>query len=250
MGRIILAVDSDKRLLSVIENYLTLEGHQVLTSNDVDDALALADQQPPHLILLEVWIPAEADARDFLERFRRERPLPIVLPMARLAATARAFSLEFGFTGYLVKPFRPRELLAHMSAAFRRAGQPDRQGPLVIRAGGISLDKRSRSVMVAARYVDLTPSEFDLLAVLMSSPGRVVSRLDLLEVVQGVRADGNARLIDLHIKNLRSKIELDPHCPRFIQTVYGFGYRFSPQAGEPAPPHGTPARTDLPTSTD
>lgn len=234
MGRIILAVDMERRLLAVIDNYLGLEGYRVLTSSDVDQALELARHQPPDLILLEVWIPAEADARDFLERFRRERPLPIVLPMARLAATARAFSLEFGFTDYLVKPFRPRELLAHMSAAFRRAGQPDRQGPLVIRAGGISLDKRSRSVMVDARSIDLTPSEFDLLAVLMSSPGRVVSRLDLLEVVQGVREDGNARLIDLHIKNLRSKIEMDPHCPRFIQTVYGFGYRFSPQASESA----------------
>src|SRR5512138_332317 len=231
MGNRILALDSDKRLLAVIDNYLTLEGQRVQTSNDVDRALAMAAEQPPDLVLLEVWIPSEADARRFMERYRQARPLPIILPMARLAATARTFSIECGFADYIVKPFRPRDLMAHISAAFRRAGQPDRS-PLVIRAQGITLDKRSRSVMVGAQTIDLTPSEFDLLAVLMSSPGRVVSRQDLLDVVQGVRPDGNARLIDIHIKNLRSKIELDPHCPRYIQTVYGFGYRFSRQATE------------------
>jgi DNA-binding response OmpR family regulator len=233
MGNSILAIDSDKRLLAVIENYLTLEGHRVRTANDVDQALATAAQHPPELILLEVWIPSETDARRFIERYRSTSPLPIILPMARLAASVRAFSMECGLADYIVKPFRPRDLTAHISAAFRRAGQPDRS-PRLISAAGITLDKRSRSVMVGTHYVDLTPSEFDLLAVLMSSPGRVVSRQDLLDVVQGVRPGSNARLIDIHIKNLRSKIELDPHCPRYIQTVYGFGYRFSRQPPEPA----------------
>src|SRR5512144_1481252 len=110
MGNSILAIDSDKRLLAVIENYLTLEGQRVQTASDVDRALAMASEQPPELILLEVWIPSEVDARRFLDCYREARPLPIILPMARLAATARAFSIECGFADYIVKPFRPRDL--------------------------------------------------------------------------------------------------------------------------------------------
>ncbi len=249
MSMTVLAVDAEKRLLSLIKEYLGMEGCRVVAASDVNHALVLARAQPPDLILLEVLIPGAEDARRFLEQYRSERPLPIVLPMSRNAAAARALSVQLGFTDYISKPFRPRDLMAHISAAFRRTGQLDRT-PLLVQAAGVTLDKRSRSVMVGARSVDLTPSEFDLLAVLMSSPGRVVSRIDLLEVLQGIQHDNNARLVDIHIKNLRAKIEPDPHCPRYIQTVYGFGYRFSPQPAEPALPLNAHTSSDLPRSSD
>ncbi len=244
MAMTVLAVDTDKRLLSLVQDYLSMEGYCVLTASDVQQALERARQQPPDLVLLEVMIPSPEEGRHFIERYRSERPLQIILPMSRQVAAARAFCVEFGLTDYIVKPFRPRELMAHISAAFRRTGQLDRT-PLVICASGITLDKRSRTVMLGARYVDLTPSEFDLLAVLMSWPGRVVSRLDLLEVLQGVNHDSNSRLVDIHIKNLRAKIEPDPHCPRYIQTVYGFGYRFSHQPAELAVAPASQRKPDL-----
>ncbi len=244
MAMTVMAVDSDKRLLSLVQDYLSMEGYRVLVASDVQQALRLARQQPPDLVLLEAMIPSAEEARCFLERYGSERPLPIILPMSRQAGTARALSVVFGLTDYIVKPFRPRDLMAHISAAFRRTGQLDRT-PLVVHAGAITLDKRSRSVMVGTRYVDLTPSEFDLLAVLMSSPGRVVSRLDLLEVLQGLNHDNNSRLVDIHIKNLRAKIEFYPHRPRYIQTVYGFGYRFCAQPAESALAPSSQRKPDL-----
>lgn len=125
-------------------------------------------------------------------------------------------------------PPRPRELMARICVAFRRAG--DLELPArVLKVAGVTLDTGDRFVKVGNRYVDLTPSEFELLAVLMSAPGRVISRSDLLEVLRGVRCEGNKRLIDLHVKNLRAKIESDPRSPWYIETVHGFGYRFSRQ---------------------
>ncbi len=244
MAMTVLAIDTDKRLLSLLQDYLGMEGFRVLTASDVQRALERARQQPPDLVLMEVMIPSPQDARRFIERYGNERPLPIILPMSRHADAARALSVELGLTDCIVKPFRPRDLMMHVSAALRRSGQLDRT-PLVVRAGSITLDKRSRSVMVGARSVDLTPSEFDLLAVLMSSPGRVVSRLDLLDVLQGLNHDNNSRLVDIHIKNLRAKIELDPHSPLYIQTVYGFGYRFSHQPAELAVPASGQRKQDL-----
>ncbi len=247
MEMTVLAIDAEMRLLSLIQEYLGMEGYRVMAARDRNQALELARQLTPDLILLEAMIPAPGNARRFLEQYRSERPLPIVLPMSRNASAARALSTQFRLTDYIAKPFRPRDLMAHISAAFRRTGQLDRT-PLVLQAGGITLDKRSHTAMVGAQCVDLTPSEFDLLAVLMSSPGRVVSRLDLLEILQGVYHDNNARLVDIHIKNLRAKIELDPHCPHYIQTVYGFGYRFSHQVTEPPAPVEKHSARELPGS--
>jgi DNA-binding response OmpR family regulator len=126
----------------------------------------------------------------------------------------------------VTKPFRPRELVARVRAVLRRAGNPEPVGN-VLQAADVHLDRETRLVKVQERFVDLTPSEFDLLAALMSSPGRVFSRLDLLDIIQGVRYEGYERTIDTHIKNLRAKIEQDARDPHYIETVYGIGYRFT-----------------------
>lgn len=225
MSKIIMVIDNDQRLLALVENYLGLEGFRVITACNGREALHLARPDPPQLIVLDPMMPAETDCRLFIRAYRSERALPILLLMARLEDAEQVTGLELGAVDYLIKPFRPRELLARIRLAFRHAREPE-QAPKVLEAAGIVLDKGNRFVRVGPRYVDLTPSEFDLLAVLMSAPGCVLSRLDLLDVVQGVHCNGNKRLIDIHIKNLRAKIEPDPHSPRFIETVYGFGYRF------------------------
>jgi len=137
----------------------------------------------------------------------------------------RIVGLELGADDYVTKPFRPRELMARVRAVLRRGNNTEAVGKL-LRAADILVDREARSVQVADRYVDLTPSEFDLLTALMSTPGKVFSRLDLLDILQGVRYEGYERTIDTHIKNLRSKIELDQREPRYIETVYGVGYRF------------------------
>jgi DNA-binding response OmpR family regulator len=131
-----------------------------------------------------------------------------------------------GADDYVTKPFSPRELTARVRAVLRRAGKNPPESE-VIRAADISLDRNSRLVDVSGRQVDLTPSEFDLLATLMASPGRAFSRLDLLDRLQGAAYEGYERTIDVHIRNLRTKIEVDPRHPRYIETVFGIGYRFT-----------------------
>jgi DNA-binding response OmpR family regulator len=136
--------------------------------------------------------------------------------------------LELGADDYVAKPFSPRELMARVRAVLRRTGQSAPQGEL-LRVGEVVLDRGLHSVKVSGSLIDLTPSEFDLLAVLMASPGRAYSRYDLLDQIQGTVYEGYERTIDVHIKNLRKKLETDPRKPRYIETVYGVGYRFAPE---------------------
>ena len=148
-------------------------------------------------------------ATSSLRRYRRDHTTPIILLTARVEEEEQVIGLELGADDYVTKPFRPRELMARVRAVLRRAGQIEPPAK-ILKAAGIILDRDSRSVQVDQRYVDLTPSEFDLLAALMTAPGRVFSRLDLLDIIQGIRYEGYQRTIDLHIKNLRAKIESDP----------------------------------------
>ena len=134
--------------------------------------------------------------------------------------------LEKGVDDYVTKPFKPRELIARVRAVLRRVGKTEPTAE-ILRAGEITLDRDGHTVKVGNQFIDLTPSEFDLLATLMSSPGRAFSRLDLLDRIQGTAYEGYERTIDVHIKNLRSKIEEDPRNPCYVETVYGIGYRFS-----------------------
>jgi len=219
-----MIVDDEKRLVSLVESYLAQEGYRVVSANNGKEALPIASHEKPDLIILDIMMP-EMDGYGFMREHRKEMDTPIILLTARVDDDERVIGLELGADDYITKPFRPRELVARVRAVLRRAGKTEPQGKM-LQVADITLDRDMREVTVASKSVDLTPSEFDLMAALMTTPGRVFSRLDLLDIIQGVRYEGYERTIDTHIKNLRAKIESDPRSPHYIETVYGVGYRF------------------------
>lgn len=224
MAKTIMVVDDEKRLVSLVESYLTQEGYRVVKAFNGNEALTVAQKEHPDLIVLDVMMP-EMDGYEFMRRHRADNNTPIILLTARVDDEEKVIGLEVGADDYMTKPFRPRELVARVKAVLRRAGDKEPSAK-VLKAADIVLDRDSRTVQVGAAFVDLTPSEFDILTALIASPGRVYSRLDLLDIIQGVRYEGYERTIDTHIKNLRGKIEDDPRSPKYIETVYGVGYRF------------------------
>jgi DNA-binding response OmpR family regulator len=221
----ILVVDDKSELRTLLKAYLSQEGFEVVTAGDGQEALYVARHEKPDLIILDLMMP-EMGGYDFMRIFGREADTPIIILTARLEENDRVLGLELGADDYVIKPFSLRELAARVRAVLRRL-EKQTPRPVILRAGSITLDRTARSVNVAEQAVDLTPSEFDLLATLMASPGRVFSRLELLDHLQGAAYEGYERTIDVHIRNLRTKIELDPSNPRYIQTVYGAGYRFA-----------------------
>ena len=225
MANTIMVVDDEKRLVSLLESYFDQEGFRVVKASNGREALFVARQEKPDLIVLDIMMP-EMDGYEFMRLHRKERNTPIILLTAKVEDDDKVIGLELGADDYVTKPFRPRELLARIRAVLRRMGETE---PIaeVLRSSDITLDREGHTVKVGDGYVDLTPSEFDILATLMSTPGRTFSRLDLLDRIQGTAYEGYERTIDVHVKNLRSKIEPDTRSPRYIKTVYGVGYRFS-----------------------
>jgi DNA-binding response OmpR family regulator len=228
MPKTVLVVDDEERLTSLVKTYLEQAGFRAVTARDGHEALFLARQEKPDLIVLDVMMP-EMDGLEFMRLHRKERETPIIMLTAKVEDTDKLLGLEMGADDYVTKPFSPRELIARVRAVLRRAGQstPD---PDVLRAADITLDQAGHIVKVGEQLVSLTPSEFDLLAALISAPSRAFSRLELLDRIQGTAYEGYERTIDVHIKNLRAKIEPDASKPRYIETVYGVGYRFTPDA--------------------
>jgi DNA-binding response OmpR family regulator len=225
MAKTILVVDDEKRLRDMLHAYLVQEGFRVVTAADGQEAMFIARDQRPDLIILDLMMP-EMGGYEFLRSHSRERDTPVIVLTARLEENDKVLGLELGADDYVTKPFSLRELTARVRAVLRRAGEklPDAG---VLSVSDITLDPTSRLVSVGQARVDLTPSEFDLLAVLMSAPGRAFSRSDLLDRLQGMAFEGYERTIDVHIRNLRAKIEPDPRNPRYVETVYGIGYRFT-----------------------
>ena len=220
----ILVVDDEKRLVSLVESYLTQEGYRVATAFNGKEALTVAQKEKPDLIVLDVMMP-KMDGYEFMRKHRAEKNTPIILLTARVDDEEKVIGLEVGADDYMTKPFRPRELVARVRAVLRRAGEKEPTAK-VLKAADIILDRDERTVKVGDKFIELTPSEFDILTALMTSPGRVYSRLDLLDIIQGVRYEGYERTIDTHVKNLRGKIEKNPRSPKYVETVYGVGYRF------------------------
>jgi DNA-binding response OmpR family regulator len=225
MEKTILVVDDEERLVTLLEAYLAQAGFRVVTASNGAQALQAAALQPPDLIVLDVMMP-EMDGYEFMRLYRRNNNVPIILLTAKVEADDRILGLEVGADDYLTKPFRPRELLARIRAVLRRAGAAEPSGER-LSCGEVVVDRHDHAVQVAGRQIDLTPSEFDLLATLISAPGRVFTRTELLDRIQGVAYEGYERTIDVHVKNLRAKIEPEPRKPRIIETVYGIGYRFA-----------------------
>jgi len=225
----ILVVDDEKRVLSLLKAYLTQQGFRVVTASDGSEALEVARREKPGLILLDVMMP-EMDGIEFLRQHRKEDSVPVILLTARIEESDKVIGLELGADDYVTKPFSPRELVARVRAVLRRAGK-DGPRPAQLFSKGLSLDRPKRRVTVDDRPVDLTPSEFEVLASLMTTPGKVFTRFELLDRLHGMAFEGYERSIDLHIKNLRAKIEPEPRSPRYIETVYGVGYRFADEEG-------------------
>jgi DNA-binding response OmpR family regulator len=226
MTKTILVVDDSSSVRNLLRDYLQEQGFRVRKAGDGQEALHVAREAKPDLILLDIMMP-EMDGFDFMRTYRKEHETPIILLTARLEETDKVVGLELGADDYVTKPFNMRELVARIRAVLRRA---ERRPPSeeVLRVGNLNLDRSTRIVTVSGRGVHLTPSEFDLLAILMAAPGRVFSRLDLLESMQGHSFEGVARSIDVHVRNLRKKIEPRPSNPIYVETVFGVGYRFNP----------------------
>jgi DNA-binding response OmpR family regulator len=220
----ILVVDDKANVRTLVREYLSAEGFRVVTAENGQNALYTARQEKPDLILLDIMMP-EMDGFEFIRVYRKESDTPVILLTAKLEESDKVIGLELGADDYITKPFGMRELVARIHTVMRRAGQiPHPSSRLQI--GEVVLDRGTHSVTISEQPVHLTPSEFDLLALLMNAPGRVFSRLDLLEDLQGTSFEGVARTIDVHIRNLRTKIESDPANPHYIETVFGIGYRF------------------------
>lgn len=226
MSKTVLVVDDEERLVSLVKAYLVQEGFRVVTANNGRSALFVARQEKPDLIVLDIMMP-EMDGYEFLRLNQKERNTPVILLTARIEETDKVLGLELGADDYITKPFSPRELTARVRAVLRRMSKTE-TAESVLRAGDLLLDKSGRMCKRNHQTIDLTPSEFDLLACFMANPGRAFSRLDLLEQLQGTAYEGYERTIDVHIRNLRTKIEPDPRNPRYIETLYGIGYRFAP----------------------
>ena len=225
MTKKILVVDDKTELRTLLKSYLTQEGFDVVTANDGQEALYVARHEKPNLIILDLMMP-EMGGYEFMRSYSREADTPVVILTAKIDENDKVLGLELGADDYITKPFSPRELTARVRAVLRRA-EKQSSTQEILRFGVVELDWAGRSTTVNGEPVLLTPSEFSLLATLMASPGRVFSRLELLDRLQGTAYEGYERTIDVHIRNLRAKIEKDASNPQYIETVYGAGYRFA-----------------------
>ncbi|MBC8074485.1 MAG: response regulator transcription factor [Chloroflexales bacterium] len=227
MAQTILVVDDEANLRDMLRVYLEQEGYRVATAANGREALYVARAERPDLIVLDLMMP-ELGGYDFVRAYSKEAATPVIMLTAKVEDQDKIVGLELGADDYVTKPFNVRELIARVRAVLRRT-QQTAATPDLLRVADIVLDRSGRSVHVAERGVDLTPSEFAILATLMAAPGQVFSRLDLLDRMAGEAYEGYERTIDVHIRNLRTKIEPEPRHPRYVETVYGMGYRFAPQ---------------------
>ena len=221
----ILVVDDEPRIAEICRDYLKRTGFEVITAINGDDALALARSRQPDLIVLDLTLPGR-DGLDVTRALRQRSNVPIIMLTARIEESDKLVGLELGADDYLTKPFSPRELVARVRAVLRR-GENATVESEVVRAADVTLDVPRRKTRVGTRSVELTSSEFQLLATLMRQPGRVFTRSQLLDTIRGEEGDSFERAVDAHVKNLRRKIERDPRKPKYLQTVYGVGYRFT-----------------------
>ena len=225
MPRSVLVVDDEPKIVEVVGDYLRSAGFSVTTAADGDGAVASARSRPPDLVVLDLGLPG-MDGLDVARELRQDSPVPIIMLTARGEETDRVVGLELGADDYLVKPFSPRELLARVRAVLRRAeGRLAERERFVV--GDVAIDTGRREVTVGDRAVDLTATEFDLLVQLAREPGRVFTRAQLLDALHGVVVESYERTVDAHIKNIRRKLEPEPHRPRYLLTVHGVGYRFT-----------------------
>ncbi len=220
----ILVVEDDMEIARTLRDFLEVAGYESTVVGDGEAALASARGDRPDLVVLDLGLPG-MDGLDVARELRRGSTVPIVMLTARGEETDKIVGLELGADDYLVKPFSPKELVARVRAVLRRTSG-EGAGAEVLRAGDVEVDLPKMRARVDGESVDLTPSEFQLLATFVREPGRVFTRGQLLDALHGFTLDTYERAIDAHVKNLRKKIEPEPGRPRYILTVHGVGYRF------------------------
>jgi two-component system alkaline phosphatase synthesis response regulator PhoP len=206
-----------------VRDYLARAGYSVTVAGNGVDALTIARTRRPDLVILDLGLP-HMDGMDVTRALRKHSRVPIIMLTARVDESDKVTGLELGADDYVTKPFSPKELVARVRAVFRRLEVPPEPDD-VIRAGDLSLDRRRMQVRVGDQEIDLTPSEFELLAALARQPGRVFTRAQLLDAIRGLEAESFERAIDAHVKNLRRKLEPEPRNPRYVLTVHGVGYK-------------------------
>jgi two-component system alkaline phosphatase synthesis response regulator PhoP len=228
MAKKILIIDDKAELRTLLKSYLTQENFDIVTAGDGQEGLFVARSEKPDIIILDLMMP-EMGGYDFMRAYSREADTPVIILTAKLDENDKVLGLELGADDYVTKPFSPRELTARIRAVLRRVEKQKNVDLDVLREGDITVDCKGHLVTVRGDPVDLTPSEYELLVTMIGAPGRVFSRLELLDRLQGAAYEGYERTIDVHVRNLRMKIESDPSNPSCIETVYGTGYRFAAQ---------------------
>jgi len=223
----ILIIEDEPELVKVLRDYLENAGFSVETAYRGDTGLSLWERTRPDLVLLDLNLPG-MDGLDVAREIRRKADTPIIMVTARVEEMDQLVGLEIGADDYITKPFSPRIVVSKVRAVLRRMGRASAPRR-IIRVADITIDLDAHEVSLQGNAVDLTPTEFGLLSTMADQPGRAFSRLQLLETTQGTAFEGYERTIDAHIKNLRAKIESDPKAPKYIETVFGIGYRFAKQ---------------------
>jgi DNA-binding response OmpR family regulator len=221
----VLVVEDELEIARVVRDYLQHAGFEVIVVGDGGSAVASVRSARPDLLVLDLGLPG-TDGLDVAREVRRWSETPIVMLTARGDESDRIVGLELGADDYVVKPFSPKELVARVRAVLRRS-RASQRGDEVIRVADVEVDTAKMRVTVADETVELTPTEFQLLAALAREPGRVFTRSQLLDAVHGVAIESYERAIDAHVKNIRRKIEPTPGSPRYLLTVHGVGYRFA-----------------------
>jgi DNA-binding response OmpR family regulator len=225
MPKKILVVDDEPKIAEICQDYLKAAGYDVITAMTGPDGLFAARLEKPDLVVLDLMLP-EMDGLDVCRTLRRESDVPIIMLTARVEETDKLIGLEIGADDYITKPFSPRELVARIRVVLRRVGgEPTND---TIRVGDMALDRTRYEVSLPDQTVSLTPTEFEIMATLMSQPGRIFSRQQLLNAAHGVAFESYERAIDSHIRNLRRKLETGADQVNHIVTVHGVGYKFEP----------------------
>jgi DNA-binding response OmpR family regulator len=221
-GKRVLVVDDDVKTVELVKLYLNRDGYRVLTAYDGAEAIRLAQEGNPDLIVLDLMLPG-IDGLEVCRTIREESDVPIIMLTARTTDEDKLVGLELGADDYVTKPFSPRELAARVRVVLRRL--PGERGPIKIQHGELTIDFVKYEAFLAGRPLNLTPTEFKLLGVLAKEPGKVFDRAQLIEKALGHDYEGFDRTIDVHILNMRRKLELDSEHPRYLKTVYGAGYK-------------------------
>jgi len=223
MSKKILVVDDEKKITEILRAYLEREGYRVTAAYDGNSALESIDKNSPDLIVLDLMLPG-ISGWDLCKKIRQNSFIPIIMLTARDEISEKIIGLELGADDYITKPFDPKEVVSRIKAVLRRS-ECSALSVDTFTVGDITIDTQKRLVKRSGLLIELTPNEFEILHVLAQSPGRVFTRMQLLDEIQGDAYEGYERTIDSHIKNLRKKIEPDPEKPAHIITVFGVGYK-------------------------